>query len=187
MGITLDQLLYIMPSVAERGPLFLDPLNAAMDGAGINTPVRQAMFLAQVAHESGELRWLRELWGPTQAQLTYEGRADLGNTQPGDGKRFLGRGLIQITGRTNYMRASIGLYNDQRLLDTPQLLEQRDGACLSAAWFWASHGLNAIADGGDTASFIATTRRINGGTNGLPARQSYWTRAKSTLGVENAS
>lgn len=187
MSVTLEQLLVIMPSATERAALFLNPLNAAMDGAGINTPVRQAMFLAQVAHESGELRWLRELWGPTQAQLTYEGRSDLGNMQPGDGKRFLGRGLIQITGRKNYILASLGLYNDQRLLDTPQLLEQRDGACLSAAWFWSSHGLNAMADCGDMASFIAITRRINGGTNGLMARQTYWGRAKSILGVEDAS
>lgn len=187
MSITLDQLLTIMPTATERAALFLDPLNTAMEGACINTPVRQAMFLAQIAHESGELRWLRELWGPTQAQLTYEGRSDLGNTQPGDGKRFLGRGLIQITGRRNYTLASIGIYNDTRLLDTPQLLEQRDGACLSAAWFWSSHGLNAVADGGDIAAFIATTRRINGGTNGLMSRQTYWGRAKSTLGVEDAS
>ncbi len=68
----------------------------------INTPARAAAFLAQVGHESGQLRYLREIWGPTPAQVRYEGRADLGNAQPGDGKRFMGRGLIQITGRKNY-------------------------------------------------------------------------------------
>ena len=184
MSITLDQLLKVMPAANERGPLFVDPINTAMATFGISTPVEAAMFLAQVAHESGELRWLRELWGPTPTQAGYEGRADLGNTQPGDGKRFLGRGLIQITGRDMYAKCSTGLYGDDRLLTTPQLLEQREGACRSAAWFWQFKDLGPISDDGDMAAFISITRRINGGTNGLASRQSYWLLAKAALGVQ---
>lgn len=184
MEVTAAQLLAIMPTARERVGLFVEPLNAAMDRFEINTPVRAAMFLAQVAHESAQLRWLREIWGPTREQLAYEGRSDLGNTQPGDGPLFRGRGLIQITGRANYEACSFALYGDDRLLAHPETLEQRDGACQSAAWFWdAEKGLNPVADGGDTAAFLATTRRINGGTNGWSSRQSYWLLAKQALGV----
>ena len=81
---------------------FADALSDAMHEFNINTNGRQAAFAAQIAEESGELQFVRELWGPTPQQLTYEGRADLGNTESGDGERYKGRGLIQCTGRTNW-------------------------------------------------------------------------------------
>ena len=168
--ITLDQLRRIMPYAGDRAAIYLDPLNQAMAEFGIDTPARQAGFLAQIAHESGSLKYTREI----ASGATYEGRRDLGNTEPGDGMRFRGRGLIQITGRHNYMICSLALYGDERLLDKPWLLESVIGACRSAAWYWSAFGLNALADEGDIKRM---TRRINGGLNGLAERQAYYARA----------
>lgn len=100
--ITANQLAKCLGIPLDRAQVWAHPLNAAMQRYGIDTKARQAAFLAQIGHESGRLRYVRELWGPTPAQRRYEGRKDLGNTQPGDGKRFMGRGLIQVTGRANY-------------------------------------------------------------------------------------
>lgn len=143
--------------------------------------VRIAAFLAQVGHESGGFVWTREIWGPTPAQQRYEGRADLGNTQPGDGSRFRGRGLIQITGRSNYRAVSAGLGID--FLGNPALLENQANAARSAAWWWANNGCNEIADTGD---FERLTRRINGGVNGLADRLSRWDLARQHVGDRNA-
>ncbi len=134
------------------------------------------MFLAQVGHESGGLHWLREIWGPTATQQRYEGRADLGNTQPGDGSKFRGRGLIQTTGRSNYEATgdALGL----PLLDHPELLETPTNAARSAAWFWKSHGLNDLADEGD---FMRITRRINGGLNGYDKRVALYEQAQGVV------
>jgi len=176
--VTADQLRAIMPGAGARADQFAGPLNGAMAAYAINTPVRQAAFIAQIAHESGQLRYTRELWGPTPTQQRYEGRADLGNTEPGDGVRFKGRGLIQVTGRANY--AACGAALGLPLLDHPELLEQPDGACKSAAWFWKSRGLNELADAG---AFITITKRINGSTNGLADRQAFWERARAELGA----
>lgn len=143
----------------------------------IDSPARQAAFLAQVGHESGRLIYVRELWGPTPTQEGYEGRADLGNTQPGDGFRFMGRGLIQITGRANYQTAAAALLLP--LIDSPELLEQPGNAAQSAAWFWTSHGLNDLANVGD---FNTITKRINGGLNGLQDRLALYALCKSALG-----
>lgn len=174
MGITADQLRAVMPYANRRIDMFLAPLNAAMAEFEINTPARQAAFLAQIAHESGELRYVREL----ASGAAYEGRADLGNTQPGDGARFRGRGLIQITGRANYSRCGLAL--DLDLLDHPELLEEPANACRSAAWFWHNAGLNALADAGH---FRLITKRINGGYNGAAERVAYHERAHGALQV----
>ena len=155
-----------------------ESLSAAMALHDISTPTRQAAFIAQVGHESGRLYYVKELWGPTETQKRYEGRADLGNTQPGDGSKYRGRGLIQITGRANYSAAADAL--NEPLIDHPEVLEQPDIAALSAAWFWNSHGLNQLADTGD---FEKITRRINGGLNGQADRLILWDSAKKALGV----
>lgn len=167
-------LLKIMPHAKSRVQDFLEPLNAAMREFHINTPERQAAFLAQIAHESGELRYVKEL----ASGAAYEGRASLGNTQPGDGMKFKGRGLIQITGRNNYYECGSVLGWD--FITSPELLEQPVNACRSAAWFWASRGLNDRADMGD---FERITKRINGGLNGYQERLVYHARAKTALGV----
>lgn len=143
---------------------------------GVTGSVRVAAFLAQVGHESGGFVYTREIWGPTAAQLRYEGRKDLGNTQPGDGSKYRGRGLIQITGRYNYQNASKGLGLD--LVSEPWLLEAKPLAARSAAWWWASHGCNELADAGD---FERLTRRINGGLNGYDDRVARWEKAKAAL------
>lgn len=175
--ITIEQLKKIIPYAGPRAGVFLGPLNDAMAEFGINTPARQAAFLAQVAHESGSLRYVEEI----ASGRAYEGRADLGNVRPGDGFKFKGRGLIQITGRANYRACSIALYRDERLLDKPELLEQVDAACRSAAWFWQNRSLNTWADAGDEAAFRKITRAINGGFNGLADRIAYYERAKEVL------
>lgn len=155
---------------------FVEIIEDAMSAFDINTPKRQAAFLAQVGHESGGLHWLRELWGPTPAQIRYEGRADLGNTQPGDGFKYRGRGLIQITGRANYSEAgkALGL----PLIDFPVLLENPEFAAKSAAWFWKSRGLNELAD---IDKFERITRRINGGLNGQAERLALYQKAQEAI------
>ena len=137
---------------------------------------RVAAFIAQVGHESGQLKYVKEIWGPTAAQARYEGRADLGNTQPGDGSKYRGRGLIQITGRSNYKACGEALGLD--LINHRELLEKPQHACMSAAWFWATKGLCTLADEG---KFETITRRINGGLNGLADRQMLYARALTVL------
>jgi putative chitinase len=136
-----------------------------------------AAFLAQVLHESGGLRYTREL----ASGEAYEGRGDLGNVQTGDGVRFKGRGLLQITGRTNYAACSRGIFGDTRLLDTPALLEIPRYAALSAAWWWDTHGLSELADAGD---FDRITRRINGGYNGRAERNRFYKALRGALGLK---
>ncbi len=172
--ITLSELQEIMPHAGTRALVFLEPLNQACDEFGIDTPDRLAAFLAQVAHESGELRYVAEL----ASGEAYEGRADLGNTEPGDGRRFKGRGLLQITGRANYTLCSVVLFGDQTLLRHPERLEEPESAARSAGWYWMTRGLNGLADRG---AFRTITRRINGGLNGLADRLAYWDRSKEML------
>jgi putative chitinase len=162
----------------DRAQTFLPIIERASLDFDINTPARMAAFLAQVGHESGGLHWLTELWGPTAAQARYEGRAYLGNTQVGDGFKYRGRGLIQITGRANYQRVSDALATD--FIGDPDQLAQPEYAARSAMWFWAWHGLNELADTGD---FEKITRIINGGTNGLTQRLALYEQAKDALEV----
>jgi putative chitinase len=166
-----------MPYAGERVPIYVEALNHAMLEFSIDTLQRQACFLAQLAHESGSLRFTTEIWGPTPAQAGYEGRADLGNNQPGDGKRYLGRGLIQITGRTNTSMCLAGLGRNE---DDLAYLETPMGACRSAAWFWRTHGLNELADLGN---FGSITKKINGGLNGLDDRIKHYLKCRKALGL----
>lgn len=160
----------------DRAETFLPYVVTAMAEFDINTPARQASFLAQVGHESGGLHWLVELWGPTLAQSNYEGRTDLGNIVQGDGYKFRGRGLIQITGRHNYKITGEALGFD--LLNYPEQLALPELAVRSAAWWWRAHGLNELADKGDQR---LVTRRINGGTNGLDERLALFAIAQRVL------
>jgi putative chitinase len=160
----------------DRATTFLPHIEAAMREFDISTKERQAAFLAQIGHESGGLHWLIELWGPTPAQTRYEGRKDLGNTQDGDGYRYRGRGLIQITGRANYTECGAALGVD--LIGEPEQLGLPELAARSAAWFWDSRGLNEFADSGD---FQTITKRINGGLNGYADRLALYEDAKTAL------
>ena len=178
MSITAQQLLQILPNAGQVAGVFTPLLNTAMVRYQIVGPKRIAAFIAQIGHESGQLRYVKEIWGPTKAQVRYEGRADLGNSQPGDGSKFRGRGLIQITGRANYMACGEGLGLD--LIKQPELLEKPQHACMSAAWFWTTNGLNTLADVGDITKI---SRRINGGSNGLQDRLVYFKKACEVLHV----
>jgi putative chitinase len=176
MSITEQQLQRIMPNAGRQAGVFVPVLNTAMSKYGIVNRLRVAAFIAQVGHESGQLRYVREIWGPTAQQAGYEGRADLGNTMPGDGSKYRGRGLIQITGRANHAACGEALGLD--LINQPELLEQPQHAAMSAAWFWSTKGLNALADQGE---FVKITRRINGGVNGLADRQALYEKALKVL------
>lgn len=172
--MTPAELLAAMPYAGARAATYAGPLTAAMQEFGIDTPKRKAAFLAQVCHESGSLRYTLEL----ADGKAYEGRLALGNTQPGDGPRYKGRGLIQITGRANYERCGKALGLD--LIANPELLEGPIQASRSTAWFWSSNGLNNFAD---TDAFGTLTKRINGGFNGLDDRIKHWLVARKALGV----
>lgn len=176
MSITQQQLLQILPNARPVAGVFVPVLNTAMQRYQIVGRKRVAAFIAQLGHESGQLRYVREIWGPTPAQAKYEGRADLGNTQPGDGSKYRGRGLIQITGRANYAACGEALGLD--LIIQPELLELPQYAAMSAAWFWKQNGLNDLAD---RDQFNTITRRINGGLNGLQDRLEIWSRARAVL------
>lgn len=176
MPITQQQLLQILPNAGAKAGVFVPVLNTAMQRFQIVGAKRVAAFIAQIGHESGQLIYVRELWGPTTTQARYEGRKDLGNTEAGDGFKFRGRGLIQVTGRANYAACGEALALD--LLNHPELLELPQNACMSAAWFWGTHGLNTLADAGD---FVGITKRINGGTNGLAERQAFYATALKVL------
>lgn len=144
----------------------------------LDNPLRLAHFLAQVAHESGGFRYMEEIWGPTDAQKRYEGRADLGNRIKGDGYLFRGRGPLQITGRSNYEEYgnAIGIW----LIDKPDLAAIPAIGLHIACEYWKRKGLNAWADADDT---ITITRKINGGTNGLPDRQARLAIIKGIIGI----
>jgi putative chitinase len=170
---------YPTASAAGRdwyGPALLGGLR---DSSLWGSVLRVAHFLGQVGHETGQLRYRGEIWGPTKAQRRYEGRRDLGNIQPGDGYRFRGRGPFQLTGRANYCACGKAL----RLpLEQDPDLVTRDPvvAVKTALWYWeaARPRLSALADRDDLS---AVTRQINGGQNGLYDRRICTDRAKQAL------
>lgn len=202
--VTKEQLLKIFPTIKKANlDEIWQPLNDAMVEFGIDTPARKAMFLAQCAHESGMFgrvtenlnyraetllkvfpkyyKTLNEAVAHARkpeliANRVYSSRMGNGDANTGDGYRYRGRGLIQLTGKTNYLECSKGLNID--LIKTPEYLETAVGASRSAAWFWSHNGLNRFADAGDV---IGATKRINGGTNGLEERIELYKIAKSVL------
>lgn len=195
MRLTLEQLCKLVPSQpATRLALFLPGINRALVEFNVDTPVRASQFLAQALHESARLQALVEYdhrkpvagcklcerSGPHAAGVQYEGRKDLGNTQPGDGERFKGRGIFQLTGRTNYQRAGRALGLD---LETQQdLAADPSISARIAGWYWELHGLNVLADANTEQAFTLLTKRINGGVNGLADRLALWAHCKKVLG-----
>ena len=174
--MTPKQLALATGARIDRATAFLPHIVSAMAEFGIDSPARQAAFLAQIGHESGGLKYTTEIWGPTPAQSRYEGRKDLGNVQVGDGIRYKGRGLIQTTGRANYAATGRALGVD--LIANPEQLAEPVLAARSAAWFWQSRKLNTLADSGD---FVTLTRRINGGLNGIDDRMALHSAATEAL------
>jgi len=180
---------------------WLDPLNETFQKYDINTPKRQACFIGQCMHESGGFRLTKEnlnysasslmkTWpsrfpdmdtaekyehNPVKiASKVYAGR--MGNITPEDAGMYIGRGLIQLTGKDNYKTASDALNED--LLANPQLVEEPRYAALTAGWFWNKKGLNALADSNDIETM---TKRINGGTLGLDDRKAKINMALNSL------
>lgn len=174
MRITRAQLVKVMPNSGSRADTYLPIINGWAEHFRINTPLRMAHYLAQIAHESGELRYTKEL----ASGKAYEGRKDLGNTQPGDGVKYKGRGLIQITGRANYQKYAN--YCKFDVVSSPELLERPLGAVKSSMWYWNLHGLNRLAD---QDNLKAITKAINGGYHGLAEREEFLERAKQVLEI----
>jgi putative chitinase len=186
-------------------PKWLDGLNETFEKYEINTPKRQAAFIGQCGHESASFKVLEEnlnysakglvaTW-PSRfqnieyaseyerkperiANKVYGGRADLGNTEDGDGWKFHGRGLIQLTGRSNYTVCGLAL--GKPFAEHPELILEPENACLSAGWFWNKRGLNSLADNED---WTTITKRINGGTIGLQDRIDRTHKAMDILGA----
>src|SRR3989338_8416626 len=170
--LSAGELSQLMPGLSSsKANEYVGHLNEAMRAANIDTPARQAAFLAQLGHESGNLKWFREF----ASGKAYEGRKDLGNTQVGDGVRFKGRGPIQITGRANYRAAGKALGVD--LEKNPLLAEKPEVAFKTAAWFWNSRKLNQYADKKSQDAFDTITKRINGGYNGKADRDQKYRAA----------
>lgn len=158
---------------------YAQPLEEACIRFGIVTPLEKAHFLAQVAHESDGFNTATEY----ASGAAYEGRKDLGNTQPGDGKRFKGRGLIQVTGRANYRTYSLWKYGDERAVLNPAMLAELPDAVDAAGWYWtvARPKIPAMARADD---LVGVTKSINGGRNGLIDRKSRLSQAKKLFGIK---
>ena len=147
-------------------------LNVYLPQYGVNNYLRIVHFLAQAAHESAGFRTLEEYADGS----AYEGRKNLGNTQPGDGKRYKGRGIFQLTGRANYRDMSVKLGRD--LENNPILAKDPEVSVLTALEYWKSRGLNTFAD---QDNLLTITKRINGGLNGLDSRKIFLARAKNAV------
>ena len=185
--VTLDQLNYIMNGTStNKLEEHLPFCNDTIQKYGINNKLRIQHFLAQVAHESMGLKYMSEI----ASGQAYEGRKDLGNIYPGDGKKFKGHGPIQITGRSNHT-AYFNYIGRPDLIETPEILESDLELCWGASgWFWSTRGLNILADSDDGSisllklqnkALCRITKIINGGYRGLTERAWYLTRAKTII------
>jgi putative chitinase len=184
--LTLEQLEQCIPEASDRKRIkYITPLNEALTKYNINTPLRIAAFIAQIAHESGSLHYVEEIASGT----AYEYRADLGNLEQEaldaahragttSGRFYKGRGLIQTTGFYNYKRCGESLGID--LVYNPSALTDPLYASLSSGLFWNDHNCNSLADVG---SFTAITRVINGGYNGLAERKANYIRCKKVFNL----
>lgn len=175
-ALTPEILVAACPNV-KNAQQFCDIINInGIELAELNTPERLAMFTAQTLHESGGWKYVREIWGPTDWQKKYEGHKGLGNTEPGDGVKFKGRGLIQLTGRSNYQKFSNWI-KDPSIMDHPELVEAPKYAVESACWFWASNNLNDLVP-----DIKKVTKRINGAKMlGLEERTKYYNKLLELL------
>ena len=184
-AVKLKQIMPNAPKNVGRNPhfsgytfeqIFLYILRYAQE-FDINTPLRWCHYLAQIAHESAELRYSEEI-ASGKAYDTGKLAIKLGNTPEadGDGQKYKGRGLIQVTGRANY--EAYKQYCGFDVVKQPELLAKPVGAIRSSMWFWKSKGLNELADRDE---FVAITKCINGGTNGIEDRRKYLARAKKVL------
>lgn len=183
MTITLEQLRKICPFTPKGLDAFVPYLNATISIYDINTQKRAAAFIAQIAHESGQFKYVREI----ASGKAYEGRKDLGNMIQGDGVKYKGRGLIQITGRANYKAISKDL--DIDFVNYPTLLETPQYATISAGWYWNMKELNKFADLTDTwrsktkgyTPFQYITYLINGGLTHYDERLALYNRALAII------
>jgi putative chitinase len=173
----------------DRAKLLAESITDAMAAYEITTPKRQAMFLANVGHETGKLQYLAELGGNDYLSR-YNGRVDLGNTQDSDGPRFKGRGLLQTTGRANYRALTRRLR--ARGIECPDFevepekLEQPEWAALAGADYVNMRNLNAKADAGDFLAYcigINGRIRATGLPNGWRERTDLWAAAQKALGA----
>lgn len=183
MQITKQQLVAIMPNIQSNirhnkhySGYTIDDivklLNRYAEEFEINTPLRWAHYLAQIAHESGEFRYTEEI----ASGKAYEWRKDLGNIKAGDGVRYKGRGLIQLTGRTNY--SDYKMFCGYDVLKNPELLAKPVGSIRSSMWFFKKKNLLKYADLDDVRTI---TYRVNGGYNGFKERNDFLTQAKKIL------
>lgn len=184
MKVTREQILAIMPNAKDKVDVYLSYINGYADTFKINTPLRMAHYLAQIAHESGELRYTKEIGNKAYFVKYDNGKLKnmLGNLKDGDGYKYRGRGLIQITGRANYQQYQNSHFCKGNVMDEPELLEKPLGAVKSSMWWWMEHGLNEKAD---KDQVLAITKVVNGGKNGLESRKTYLKRAKTALGINN--
>lgn len=194
--VTADHLAAIAGRATALMPALADWINRICPQYDIDTPQEFSHFLAQACHETDHFKTLQEY----ASGKAYEGRADLGNTQPGDGVRFKGRGIFQTTGRANYLQLGIKKGERELFTDRPELLEQPEYAVWSACEYWRTRGLNDIANHADgtvlkkklrgqlidvsPVEFISIT--INGGTNGLPDRKKFYAIAQRVLTAAEA-
>lgn len=177
--ITAKQLAQAYQCPLVRAEKWVKHINAAMNAYCIQTPLQVAHFLAQIGHESGRLVYVREIASGVDYD-TGRKAAMLGNTPAadGDGQRYKGRGLIQITGKANYQAVSDALGVD--FVRIPEFLEKPEFAAMSAAWFWSERKLNELADQ-DLLTRI--TQKINGGYNGINERRALLKALKKVLGI----
>jgi putative chitinase len=175
-GPTKEKLQVVMPrALPKKIDRCYEPLVKGMKKYKIDTPLRAAHFIAQIGHETASFLYMEEIADGS----AYEGRADLGNTQSGDGRRFKGRGLIQLTGRANYTAYSKDCGIDY--VGNPTAIASDPFACVDVAcWYWNKRKINQLADKDDVK---AVTKAVNGGFNGLDDRMDYLYRSKAVLGI----
>lgn len=175
MTITEMQVKRIMPkAMGTRVKEFVESFNKYAGRFEINTPLRVAHYIAQVAHETGQLKWLEEI----ASGQAYEGRKDLGNTQKGDGRRFKGRGYLQTTGRANYQAYASSVFCVGDLMAHPEWLAQQPGCQKASMFFWWKNKINQEADRDDCRG---VTRKVNGGYNHYAERAQFTRMAKSVF------